>query len=75
MFSWQKGRHSLKFGGDMRYLQLDNQAAFDSKGTFTFNNLQDYMNNFAIAFAQALQTASFDARQTQLYFFAQDDFS
>ena len=74
VFSWQKGRHSFKFGGDLRYLQLDNQAAFNSKGTFTFNNLQDYMNNFANQFTQALQVASFDARQTQLYFFAQDDF-
>src|SRR5918993_186374 len=74
VFSWQTGRHSLKFGGDLRYLQLDNQAAFNTKGTFTFNNLQDYMNNFANAFTQALQVASFDARQTQLYFFAQDDF-
>ena len=74
VFSWQKGRHSLKFGGDMRYLQLDNQAAFNSKGSFTFNNLQDYMNNFANQFTQALQVASFDARQTQLFFFAQDDF-
>jgi hypothetical protein len=74
VFSWQKGRHSLKFGGDMRYLQLDNEAAFNSKGSFTFNNLQDYMNNFANQFTQALQVASFDARQTQLFFFAQDDF-
>ncbi|WP_396625020.1 TonB-dependent receptor domain-containing protein [Luteitalea sp.] len=74
VFSWQKGRHSLKFGGDFRYLQLDNQAAFNSKGSFTFNNLQDYMNNFANSFTQALQVASFDARQTQMFLFAQDDF-
>lgn len=74
VLSRQSGRHSLKFGADLRYLQLDNQAAFDSKGTYTFNNLQDYINNFAISFVQAQQTASFDARQTQLYFFAQDDF-
>ncbi len=74
VFSWQRGRHSLKFGADVRYLQLDNQAAFNSKGSFTFNNLQDYMNNFANSFTQALQVSSFDARQTQLFFFAQDDF-
>jgi outer membrane receptor protein involved in Fe transport len=74
VLSWQKGRHSLKFGGDLRYLQLDNQAAFNTKGSFTFNNLQDYVNNFANQFTQALQVASFDARQTQLFFFAQDDF-
>lgn len=74
VFSAQRGRHSLKFGADIRYLQLDNQAAFDSKGTYSFNNLQDYVNNFAFFFQQAQQTASFDARQTQLFFFAQDDF-
>lgn len=74
VFSWQTGRHSIKLGGDMRYLQLDNQAAFNTKGTYTFNNLQDYMNNFANTFTQATQVASFDARQTQLFFFAQDDF-
>ena len=66
--------HSLKFGADIRYLQLDNQAAFNTKGSFTFNNLQDYVNNFANQFTQALQVSSFDARQTQLFFFAQDDF-
>jgi hypothetical protein len=74
IMSAQRGRHSLKVGTDYRYLQLDNQAAFNSKGTFTFNNLQDYMNNFAFSFTQALQVASFDARQHQIYVFAQDDF-
>ncbi len=48
VFSWQTGRHSLKFGGDLRYLQLDNQAAFDSKGTYTFNNLQDYIEQLRV---------------------------
>ncbi|MGH9871127.1 MAG: TonB-dependent receptor domain-containing protein [Pyrinomonadaceae bacterium] len=71
--SRQTGNHSLKFGADIRKLKLFNIAAFDSKGTFTFANLQDYINNRATTFAQALNTASFDARQTQQYYFAQDD--
>ncbi len=71
--SWQRGDHSWKFGADIRKLKLFNIAAFDSKGTFTFANLQDYINNRATTFAQALNTASFDARQTQQYYFAQDD--
>jgi outer membrane receptor protein involved in Fe transport len=70
----QKGRHSIKFGADIRRIRLFNLAAFDSKGTYTFNNLQDFMNNNAATFQQALQTATFDARQTQQYYFAQDDF-
>jgi hypothetical protein len=74
ILSWQKNRHALKFGFDIRHIRLFNIAAFDSKGTFTFNNLQDYLNNSAVSFVQALQTASFDARQTQQFYFAQDDF-
>ncbi|MGH9916053.1 MAG: TonB-dependent receptor domain-containing protein, partial [Pyrinomonadaceae bacterium] len=72
--SWLIGRHSLKFGADIRRIQLFNLSAFDSKGTFTFDNLQDFLNNNASTFLQALQTASFDARQTQQSYFAQDDF-
>ncbi|HEU4770431.1 MAG TPA: TonB-dependent receptor [Pyrinomonadaceae bacterium] len=71
--SWQAGNHSLKFGADIRRLKLFNIAAFDSKGTFTFANLQDYINNRATTFSQALNTASFDARQTQQFYFVQDD--
>ncbi len=73
-FSTVKNRHSLKIGFDVRYNRLDNEAAFDSKGTFTFNNLQDYLNNIATTYTQALQTASFDARQWQVAGFIQDDF-
>ncbi|HZE67952.1 MAG TPA: carboxypeptidase regulatory-like domain-containing protein [Pyrinomonadaceae bacterium] len=71
--SKQSGNHSMKFGADIRKLKLFNIAAFDSKGTFTFANLQDYINNRATTFAQALNTASFDARQTQQFYFVQDD--
>jgi hypothetical protein len=74
VLTWQRGRHALKFGADIRYIQLDNEAAFDSKGVFIFNNLPDFMNNIASTFRQALQVASFDARQTQQYYFVQDDF-
>jgi len=74
VLTWTKGRHTLKGGADIRYNKVDNQAAFNSKGTFTFNNLQDYMNNTAFQLQQALQTASWKANQWQTAFFAQDDF-
>jgi hypothetical protein len=72
--TWLKGKHALKFGADIRYNKLDNISSFDSKGTFTFNSLQDYMNNLAASFRQALQTASFIAKQWQTFYFVQDDF-
>jgi len=74
VLSWQKNRHAVKFGFDIRHIRLLNIAAFDSKGTFTFNNLESYLNNSAVSFVQALQTATFNARQTQQFYFAQDDF-
>jgi hypothetical protein len=79
-FQWQNvstflaGRHSLKFGADIRRNRLFNLAAFDSKGTFTFDNFQDFMNNQPATFRQAINTATFDARQTNQYYFFQDDF-
>jgi len=72
--TWTREKHTFKFGGDLRYNDVDNQAAFNSKGSFTFNNLQDYMNNFASQFQQALQTSSFQAKQWQTFFYLQDDF-
>lgn len=73
-FSWIYGRHSFKFGADIRYLKLFNEAAFDSKGTFTFNNLADFINNNAFIAQRALQTATYDARQVSQYYFFQDEF-
>ncbi len=71
--TFQQGRNSFKFGADIRHIQLFNLSAFDSKGTFSFSNFQDFLNNSALFFQQALQTATFDARQTQQFYFAQDD--
>jgi carboxypeptidase family protein len=72
--SWTTGKHSFRFGADIRYNKAYNQSDFNSKGNFTFNNLQDYMNNTAFNLQQALQTASWNATQWQNFFFAQDDF-
>jgi Carboxypeptidase regulatory-like domain len=69
----QRGRNSFKFGGDIRRIQLFNLAAFDSKGTFSFSNFQDFINNSALFFQQALQTATFDAREWDQFYFVQDD--
>lgn len=72
--TWTKGKHTLKFGVDLRYNKADNQSNFDSKGTFTFSSLQDYMNNTAFSVVQALQTASWVAKQWQNAFYIQDNF-
>ncbi|MEW5979145.1 MAG: carboxypeptidase regulatory-like domain-containing protein [Acidobacteriota bacterium] len=68
------GRHSFKFGGDLRRNQLFSRSGFDSKGTWTFGSLADFLNNRATLLRQAVNEATFDARQTNQYYFFQDDF-
>lgn len=71
--TWTSGRHSVKFGADIRRVRLFNISAFNSKGTWTFNSFADYVNNSAFQLLQAVNEATFDARQTQQYYFVQDD--
>ncbi len=72
--SYVRGKHTLKFGVNIVRQRLFNTAAFDSKGTYTFNNFSDFLNNQASSLNVALNTASFDARQIQQGYFFQDDF-
>ena len=72
--TWTLPRHSVAFGTDLRYNTVDNESAMNLKGTFTFNNLQDYMNNTAFRLQQQLQTAGWEATQWQTFWFVQDDF-
>jgi hypothetical protein len=71
--TWTLPRHSVTFGTDLRYNTVDNETAMNLKGTFTFNNLQDYMNNTAFRLQQQLQTAGWQATQWQTFWFVQDD--
>src|SRR5207245_3613712 len=63
------GRHSLKMGADIRFYKLLNRAAFDSKGTWTFSSLQDFLNNNALSLLQAVNEATVHARQWSDFFF------
>ncbi len=80
LFQWQnvitflQGRHSLKFGADIRRNRFFNLSAFDSKGTWFFNSLEDFLNNRAFGLRQSVTDSSFDARQTNQFYFFQDDF-
>lgn len=71
--SYTAGKHFLKVGADIRRNILDNLSGFDIKGTFVFNNIQDYLNNNANTFTQAFSVADFTAKQWQQAYFVQDD--
>lgn len=71
--SYVLGRNAFKFGVNITRQRLFNNAAFDSKGTYSFSNFSDFLNNQPASLALALNTASFDARQIQQSYFFQDD--
>ncbi|MDQ3711556.1 MAG: carboxypeptidase regulatory-like domain-containing protein [Acidobacteriota bacterium] len=71
--SFTTGKHTFKFGADVRRNLFDNFSGFDVKGTFGFSSLQDFLNNNATSFAQASSAADFLAKQTQQFYFVQDD--
>ena len=72
--SYQIARHGLKFGADIRPARLFSNSAFDSKGTWVFNNLSDFLNNNAFSRTLAVNTASYDLTQIPQGYFAQDDY-
>ena len=72
--TWTRARHSMKFGADVRYNDAINESGFNTKGTFIFDNLQDFVNNEPSRLQLALSTSSWHAKQWQSFFFVQDDF-
>jgi hypothetical protein len=67
-------RHSLKFGVDLARVHLDNNSAFNSKGTWVFSNFADFLNNQANSLTQLVSEPTVYAftQLKQSYFF-QDD--
>src|SRR5262249_4057418 len=72
--TYTTGRHSMKFGLDLLRYRLFSQADTNSKGTWSFANLADFINNQASSLIQALITPSFVATEWDHAYFFQDDY-
>ena len=84
-FHWQDsismthGRHSIKFGADIRRVRNNFNFDFDNNGVFDFGNNQNYTGNpladflggFFDSYAQ-FSKAVYGIRTTDWHFFAQD---
>jgi Carboxypeptidase regulatory-like domain len=78
-FSWTRGAHALKFGGDIRFVQNNFDYDFYNNGSFDFGNyggetgypFADFVGGFWDNYFQ-FSNASYGIRTHQLYFFAQD---
>jgi hypothetical protein len=82
--SWTKGRHDLKFGGDLRWVENNFDYDFYNNGSFTFgeygpqqngtftgNALADFVGGFFDNYYQ-FSNAIYGIRTHSLYFFGQD---
>ena len=82
--SWTKGRHDLKFGGDLRWVENNFNYDFytngsfyfgqygpQQNGTFTGNALADFAGGFFDNYYQ-FSNAAYGIRTHSLYFFSQD---
>jgi Carboxypeptidase regulatory-like domain len=78
-FSWTRGKHSLKFGGDIRFTESNFHYDFYNNGSFDFGTyytntgsaLADFVGGFTDNYYQ-FSSAVYGIRSHQLYFFGQD---
>ncbi len=78
--SFLRGNHSLKIGGRLRHIRLDNSSPNNFAGTFTFTSLEQYRNTilnlpgaYPTQFTIAGGNSEAGISQTDLGVFVQDD--
>jgi hypothetical protein len=70
--SWERGVHSLKFGGDVQYISSTFIDLSDISGTYSFANAADFISNAPSRFRQNFQAES-TQNNTYIGFFIQDE--
>ena len=82
-FSWTKGRHTMKYGADVRFLSWFDLGWAIQNGTYTFNGqyssnpFADYLlgiPSFAQVALRGQGKYSYTLKQGEFSFYAQDDF-
>ena len=70
---FDRGKHSIKIGGE---LELERRRAFSAdgaNGSFVFTSLAEYLNNRPATFTQRQGTSEINFNQAQIAIYAQDD--
>lgn len=70
---FDKGKHSLKIGGEIEFERRKFFSADNTNGRFVFVSLADYQNNRPAIFTQRQGTSRTSLKQTQIALYAQDD--
>jgi hypothetical protein len=72
--TYMKGRNSFKFGADIRRNKLFGRFGTNSKGTWTFGSLAQFLFSTPTSLTQAVNESTFDVNQWHHAYFFQDDF-
>ena len=74
--SVNKGHHFVKFGADIRRVQMNGIFDLYSGGNYTFNTLQDFLENQPFSYFGALPGSNSNRgyRQSLFAFYVQDDY-
>ena len=72
--TWISGRNSFKFGGDVRRNMLYGRFGSNSKGTWTFAGLPQFLFSTPSTLVQAVNESTFNVNQWHHAYFFQDDF-
>ena len=72
ILTWTRGRHSLKFGGDLLF--VDDIVSGAQTSQWNFNNFQDFMNNQANSLTLRFGSAVQPILSVRQGYFVQDDF-
>ncbi|MDX2029446.1 MAG: TonB-dependent receptor [Blastocatellia bacterium] len=81
--SWTRGRHTMKYGFDIRWIRAvsplgfigaDNYSNYDFDGSFSGSDLGDFLLGIPVRSSYAIINLDNDGRSTHYHFFGQDSF-
>ena len=78
--TWNKGKHSVRFGGDVLYVQYYQPTNSNFNGTFTFNGkttndgVADFLLGYLSTSSRKIGTVTNHIYSTAYGFFVQDDY-
>ena len=72
-FSWVRGKHQFKFGGELNRVQANSFFDNNVRGTLNFTNLNDFLAGNAFQYTQNFGNSVRGNRVWNEFFFVQDD--
>jgi hypothetical protein len=79
--TWTRGKHSIKFGGDVNHVKDTLDNLFQNAGAYSYSSLANFLLDFNIpsgkrysSFAQGFGPTAFTFKTTDINFFVQDNY-